>query len=215
MRYFIRLLIALLTFTTGLTAVAIFSGLRQPALSSIPSQPDEDVSVAISPVEFFGWWQDQQSAARRHMEGDLLPSHTYRQFETWVAADESQSEQIDIVCRLENRGRRAVDLMVLAVGEFSILPDGRLAGSDESLRDPTILTERHNLGQQVIRGLAPLETREVTFTSSNLKAIVEKYLRKEFGTLRPSELRVNIDVRTLDKKQVGQQQGRLRLILGH
>lgn len=215
MRYFIRLLIMLLTFLVGLTAVILWSGLRQSTQSAPPSRTNEAISVTISPIEFFGWWQENQPAARNHTENDLLPSHTYRPCESWYAADESQSEQIDVVYHLENRGSRPVDLMVLAIGDFNISPNGHIAGTDESLRHPTLLTERQNIGQQIIRGLAPGETREAKFTNFNVKAIVDKYLRKEYGTLQPWELRVNIDVRTHDNRPVAQQQGRLRLTLRH
>jgi hypothetical protein len=180
-----------------------------------PSQPGGAISVAISPIEFFGWRHEKQSTTGSHRENESLPSYTYHQLESWYAADESQSEQIDVVYHLENRGSRSVDLMVLAIGDFSISPDGQIAGSNESLSNPTFLSERQNIGQQVIRGLAPGESREVKFTDFNLKAMVEKYLRKKYGSLQPWELSVNIDVMTLDKKQVAQQQGRLRLKLGH
>ena len=209
MRYFIRPLIALLTFIAGLTVVATWSVLRP---STPPSEPDSSTSVAISPIEFFGWWQEKQSAASSN--DDPVASNSYRQLESWRAADESQSDQVDIVYRLENRGSRSVELMVLAIGEFSISPDAPAAGSDEPRRRSTILSERQNIGQRIIRDLAPGETRELKFTCSNLRLTVDKYLRKEYGNLKPWELRVNIDVRTLDNRPVAQQQGRLRLTLG-
>ena len=154
-------------------------------------------------------------AAGNQTENDVLPSHTYRPLESWSTADESQSEQIDVVCHLENRGSRSVDLMVLAMGDFNISPDGQIAGSNESLRNPTLLIERQNIGQQVILRLAPGGTKEVKFTSFNLRVMVDKYLRKDYGTLKPWELMVNIDVRTIDNRQIAHQQGRLRLTLGH
>jgi hypothetical protein len=209
MRYFIRPLIALLTFITGLTVVATWSVLRP---STPPSQPDSPLSVAISPIEFFGWWHEKQSGVRSN--DDPVDSNVYRQLESWRTDDESQADQIDVVYHLENRGSRSVDLMVLAIGEFSISPDGLAAGSDEPRRHSTLLSERQNIGQRIIHDLAPGETRELKFTCSNLRSILNKYLRKEYGTLKPWELRVNIDVRTLDNRQVAQQRGRLQLTLG-
>ncbi|HVG34404.1 MAG TPA: hypothetical protein VM911_15140 [Pyrinomonadaceae bacterium] len=210
MRYFTYLLTTLLTFVIGLTAAATWSVMRPS-----PSSPSaEAISIAISPIEFFGWWREKQSGARSHQENEPLPSYAYRQLERWSAADESRSEQINIVYHLENSGSQSVDLMVLAIGDFNISPDGQIAGSNELLRNPTLLTERQNIGQQVVRGLAPGERREVKFTNFNLRAMVDKYLRKEYGPLKPWELRVNIDVRTLDGRPVAQQQGRLRLTLG-
>lgn len=209
MRHFARPLIALLTFAIGLTAVAVWS-VFQPS-----PQPVESISLSVSPIEFFGWWGETQTAARNLRDYDPLPAYGYHQVEEWNAADASQPEQIDVVYRLENRGTRSINLMVLAIGDLSISPDGQRAGSNELLRNPTLLTERQNIGQQVIRGLEPGETREVRFSDFNLRAMADKYLRREYGTLRPSELKVNIDVRTLDNRQVAQQQGRLRLTLGH
>jgi hypothetical protein len=216
MRYFIRILVALLTFITGLALVSVLGVLQPSTNSSQSSPPKASISVAISPMEFFGWWRDKQLASKSAKEDDeALPSHTYRQLESWRAADESQPDQIDVVYSLENLGDRPVDLMVLAVCDFSISPDGLRAGSDELLRRPTLLTERQNIGQQVIRRLEPGETRELKFTGFDLKAIVDKYARKQYGALQPWELRVNIDVRTLDNRQVAEQQGHLRLVVGH
>ena len=208
MRHFTRLLIALLTFTIGLTAVAVRSVFQPSPLS------DEPVSLGDAPIEFFGWRRETPTAVRDRREKEALPSSTYSELEIWNAADESQPQQVDVVYRLENLGSRSIDLMVLAVCDFSISPDGQRAGSKELLRNPTLQTERQNIGQQVVRGLRPGETREIRFTDFNLGMMADKYLRKEYGTLRPSELRVNIDVRTLDNRQVAQQQGRLLLTLG-
>ncbi|HEV2913123.1 MAG TPA: hypothetical protein VGX92_07395 [Pyrinomonadaceae bacterium] len=208
MRYFTRLLTALLTFFVGLTAVAVWA-VFQPS-----SPPEVSISVAVSPIKFFGWRREAQTLATAQNESDAIPSYTYHPLEVWNAADESESEQIDVVYRLENRGSRPVDLMVLAIGDFHISPDGQRAGSNELLRNPTLLTERQNIGQQVIRGLSPGESREVRFADFNLRAMTDKYLRKQYGTLQPSELRISIDVRTLDNRQVAQQQGSLRLNLG-
>lgn len=215
MRYFIRPLTALLTFIIGLTFVAIWSAWQPSTQSSQHPQPDKAVSVVISPIEFYGWWRDKQLAAVSPAENQTFPSYTYRQLEFWRVAEESRPEQIDIVYHLENRGSRSVDLIVLAIGDFSISPDGQIAGSCELLHNPTLLTERQNIGQTVIRNLAPGETREVKFTGFNLRAMVDKYLRKDYGSLLPWELRVNIDVRTLDNRQAAQAEGRLRLTPGH
>ena len=105
--------------------------------------------------------------------------------------------------------------MILAVGDFSISPDGQATRSHKLLHRSTLLTERQNIGQQVIDDLVPGETREVRFTNFNLRAAVDKYLGQEYGTLEPWELRVKIDVRTIDNRQVAQREARLRLRLKH
>src|ERR1043165_1014783 len=149
MRYFTYLLIALLTFITGLAAAATWSVMRPS-----PSSPlNEAISIAISPIEFFGWGREKQPGARSHQENEPLPPYAYRQLECWSAANESRSEQIDIIYHLENSGSQSVDLMVLAIGDFNISPNGQIAGANELLRNPTLLTERQNIGQQVVRGL--------------------------------------------------------------
>ena len=214
-RFIFHLLITILTFITGITAVTIWSMLWPSTQSSQPPLHDQSIAVEISPVEFFGWRRERQSFPGGDERADSLPSHTYCQLEFWNAADESQSEQVDVLYRLENRGNRPVDLMILAVGDFSISPDGQATESNQLLRRSTLLTERQNIGQQVIDDLAPGETREVRFTNFNLRAAVDKYLGKEYGTLQPWELRVKIDVRTLDNRQVAQREARLRLSLKH
>lgn len=219
-RLIVHLLIALLTFIISVTVFAVWSSLQPAAPPSAPAQQSETASVAISDVEFYGWWRDQEPSVTRaklraHDDGDeagAMPSYTYHHLDAWDVSDKSQPSRVDVVCRVQNNGRRPVDLMLLAQGEFSISPEGAEAGSKELLRNPTILTEQQNIGQQVVRGLAPGEIREVKFTDFDLKGFADKYVRKTYGPLRPWEFRADIDVRTLDNKQVAQQRGTLQFV---
>lgn len=214
-RFIFRSLITILTFIIGITAVTIRSILGPSTPPLQPPQHHQSIAVEISPIEFFEWRREKQLFPRGDEKAENQPSHTYRQLEFWNAAEESQSGQVDILFRLENHGNRPVDLMILAVGDFSISPDGQGTGSNKPLHKSTLLTERQNIGQQVIDDLAPGETREVGFTNFNLRATVDKYLGKQYGVLEPRELRVKIDVRTLDNRQVAQREARLRLSLKH
>jgi hypothetical protein len=214
MRYFIRLMIALLTFVVGLTATAVWSVFQPSAPVARPATRNDSVNVTISPVKFYEWQRDKQlPASIGKDEDEALPSYSYHQIKDWATRDELHSAQIDIVFRLENHGSQPVDLMTLATGDFNLSPlEQMVTGSEE--RHLTLLTERQNIGQQVIHDLAPGEVREVRFTDCNLKMMANKYLRKEYGTLRPWELKVNVDVMTLDNMQTAWAGGQLRLTLG-
>ncbi len=213
MRHFIRLMIALLTFATGLTVTAIWSAFQPSSPAAKTAARNDSVSVTISPLKFFEWQRDKQSSATIGKDDEALPSYSYHQIKEWTASDDAQSGQIDVVFRLKNLGSQPVDLMILATGDFNLSPVEQM-GTEAERRQPALLTERQNIGQLVVHDLAPGETREVKFTDCNLKAMVNKYLRKEYGTLRPWELKVNVDVMTLDNMQTAWAGGQLQLTPG-
>jgi hypothetical protein len=206
MRYVIRLIIALLTFMVGLTANAIWSAL-QPSAPAVVRQAssDDSLRVMISPVEFFEWRSEKQSVAN----DETLPPSSYYRIKAFDI-EESQTGMIDIVCRLENRGSQPVDLMILATGDLTVSP----MRTEAERQQPPLLTERENIGQQVIRGLAPGEKREVNFYSFNLKWMTDKYLRQAFGPLRPRGFKVSVDVMTFDGVQTAWAGGELPLTFG-
>ncbi|HEY0545328.1 MAG TPA: hypothetical protein VGC91_08145 [Pyrinomonadaceae bacterium] len=206
MRFFIRLLASLLTFAVGLTTVAVWS-VFQP--SSQPAQTSEAVSVAITGMNFFGWRGETPSGLELESSKFSSAVPTYYRLESWHAADPSQPGMIDVVFHLENHGSQPVSLMVIAIGKLNSIPH-QAEGTSEAGRIP-LLTEQQNIGQRVIRDLAPGESREITFAGIDLKEMANKYLRKEFGRLRPFELMVKIDVSTLDNKQVAELQSILPL----
>lgn len=211
MRHYIRLMVALLTFGIGLTVSAVWSAFQPSAPAARRASGNDSLNVTISPVKFYEWQRDKQLSASIGKDDEDLPSYSYRQIKDWTASEDVQSGQIDIVCRLENHGSQPVDLMILATGDFNLSPVEQM-GAESAPRQRALLTERQNIGQQVIHDLAPGEVREVKFANVDLKAMANKYLRKEYGTLRPWELKANVDVMTLDNMQTAWAGGQLRLM---
>ncbi|MBV9209400.1 MAG: hypothetical protein JOZ52_02160 [Acidobacteria bacterium] len=210
MRYFIRLMIALLAFATGLTATGIWNALqpsaRQAASDSYPS-------VTISPVKFYEWRRAEQPAGLYLDDSDEAPPPaSYYQIQT-LSPDDSQTGMVDIVCQLENRGSQPVDLLILATGDLLVSPK-EIMGTESERQQLPLLTERENIGEKFIRGLAPGEKREVRFENFSLKLITNKYLRGGYGSLRPNGFKVVVDVRMAGNLQMACAGGLLKLNFG-
>lgn len=218
--------VALLAFTVGVFSAFLLEPLR-PA-SPTTQRAEVPVSISTMPVEFYAWCRAPRGDAAiegvRGGVGDVEPNESfydsefnkpqYLRLDTRGAAFGPQPDYLDIVYRVENLGRRPVDLMILATGDLSVLPDRRAFDSDKVAMSQTILTERVNIGQSIIKQIAPGEIRAVKFSNFNLRAEVLKYSRKEYGALRPTALRVYLDLRTTCGQKIAQDEATLKLLPG-
>jgi hypothetical protein len=198
-----RFQLVFLIFTIGFIASEVWSGSQQS--TSVP--PQAIISILPRPIEFFGWFGKKPLAVE--------DSHTQVQAEyrKLLICDAQCPDLIDIVYCLENRGSQPADLMVLAVGEFRIPSYKQRVNMGKEFLEPAHLVERQNIGQQVIYKLNPGEVKEIKFTNLNIKAEMEKYLRREQGHhLQPWEFRVSINVKAMEDQQVAQGEAVLNLI---
>lgn len=205
-------LIALLAFIFGVLAFTTLNGWQQKVFSTIPiTHKTDSLSIELKPVEFFGWWKEKAGAPTNAQADETKLRNDYRKLRAWDANDSLSPTQIDIVCHLENKGTQPVDLMVLATGDFLVAPlKNRVLDDKGGLRQIS-LTERQNIGQQIIKQLNPGEVREIRFTNFEIKSVADKYRLKEYGELWPWELSVKINVVTTENIQVAEQPARLSL----
>jgi hypothetical protein len=209
---FTKLLIALGTFAFGLTAFSLWANLQQKAFSSSELAPGAgSIFVSLNSVEFYGWGKEKARVDNSAKADDSALPNDYRRLTVWDANDVRAPEQIEVQCRLENKGQRPVDLLVLATGDFLVAPFKKNAVDDEGALKSFSLTERQTLGQQTVIQLRPGEMRVIRYADINLKSVADKYRLKEYGQLWPFELRVRVSVETVDNKPVTESDARLRI----
>ncbi len=208
----VKALIALLAFIFGVLAFTALNGWQQKVFSTIPiTHKTDSLSIELKPVEFSGWWKQKVVAPSNAQADETKLRNDYRKLLAWDANDPLSPTQIDIVCRVENMGTQPVDLMVLATGDFLVAPLKSGALDDKGALRQISLTERQNIGQQIIKQLNPGEVREIRFTNFEIKSVADKYRLKEYGELWPWELSVKINVVTTENTRVAEQQARLSL----
>lgn len=210
MRFFMKFSAAILTFALGVTAAGVWALLVPSSQLVAATEIVESESITITPIMFLGWSTTLVPPGQIPAEQNTSPAFFYRKLDIWYVDVPSRADRIDLVCYVTNRGTRPVDLAAIAIGEFSVSNRGESPRPGIS----TVLTERQNIGQQVLTALAPGETRQLQFSNFDLKTGVEKYLRKEFGSLRPWDFHVTVNLQTLDGQPLGNQQGVLPLVRG-
>jgi hypothetical protein len=189
---------------------------------NIPS--NSSPAVTIKSIGFYTWWWSDKQISLGFRADNAPPKNTYIKLEQWQNIGDAgvpHPDVIDVVCRIDNKGKQPADFVVSAVGDFKVESYGRVENSEETkdkdldkVLESVPWTEEKNLGQMTIRDLAPGESREVKFTDFNLRAVLDKYSGSRNNDLWPWKLRVRINVASPQGTSIAQGQAILDLIPG-